>query len=284
MLIISPPLAAEIAACLPESRIESLSDPEVLSQISDFAKAHPTFRWLGELARAVLDEQGVVQIRGLSISEAAKCFPLIGSAVGSIYVDPSIGTAIIPAHVKPDEHLMGNQLRPLPFHTDYSMHEAPPRVTMSLCVEPDPHPCWGNVLVSDIESLIYGLDGHPDIQPYFEVVLPFAAQNLGENIDFVERPILAWQDPSNHLIVRYHRSRIVQGFKHLGRSPSQEQAEVMLSFERLAASNCREIMPESGDITIIDNHRTVHARTQCSVTLNIDRSTCGRKMKFLFLN
>jgi hypothetical protein len=177
---------------------------------------------------------------------------------------------------------MGNQLRFLPLHTDYSMMEEPPRLTMSFCVRPDAVPGFGAVYVSDVESLCYGVETEPGIVDLMNITLPFASRSTRNEIDVIDRPILSRDSVHDTFLVRYHRSRICQGFQCRGRKPTPEQCTAMFNFERMAQSAVRILHPEAGDITVIDNHRTVHGRERCSVELTADGTVTGRQMMFMF--
>lgn len=233
------------------------------------------------MACDVMVEQGFVQLRGLTPDVASAIFPAIGSLLGDIYIDPNIGSAVISAHVKPNEALMGNQLRHLPLHTDYSMLAAPPRLTMSLCLEPDPTLGFGAVQVVDIAAMCFGVETDPMIARFFDTALPFASGHAQSGLKIMQSPILS-REPSSQLLVRYHRTRIRQGFVASGIGPSPEQATTMLGFEKAAADSIQILHPDAGDITVINNHRTVHARTRCSVRVDKDGLTRGRQMRFMF--
>jgi hypothetical protein len=202
---------------------EEPDNEAALGRVKEAASRFSLLSRVATLALAVLEEQGFVQIRGFPLEPARPLFLALSELMGSTYVDPAIGTAIVPAHVQPGELLMGNQLRRLPLHTDYSMLERPPRLTMSYCIRPDAVPGFGAVSVTDIEAECYGLETAPEIELLKEVLLPFAARNAGEDVDVIDRPILARHPETNRLLVRYHRSRIVQGFRYRGAEPTKEQ-------------------------------------------------------------
>lgn len=282
MLLISPEVCqqlAELASRLPAGDITSA---EHIDALHDSAAEDSVLQHVAKLAAAVVDEQSFVQLRGLTPPVASAIFPAIGSLLGAIYIDPDIGSALIGAHVKPSEALMGNQLRHLPLHTDYSMLAAPPRLTMSLCLEPDPTPGFGAVQVADIAAMCFGVEADPLIARFFDTPLPFTSGNAPSGLTMMQSPIISRELSSQRLLVRYHRTRIRQGFVASASAPSPEQAATMLGFERAAAHCIQTLHPDAGDITVIDNHRAVHARTRCSVRVDKDGSTRGRQMRFLF--
>lgn len=282
MLIISPDVCQqleELALRLPTGDITTV---EHITELRNSAAKDSVLQHIAILAAAVLDEQSFVQLRGLRPEVAAAVFPAIGTLLGAIYIDPGIGSALIGAHVKPSASLMGNQLRHLPLHTDYSMLAAPPRLTMSLCLEPDPTPGFGAVQVADIAAMCFGVETDPMIARFFDTALPFASGNEQSGLTMIQSPIISREPSNQKLLVRYHRTRIRQGFVASGTSPSQEQATAMLDFEKAAAGCIQTLYPDAGDITVIDNHRAVHARTRCSVRVDKDGLTRGRQMRFLF--
>jgi alpha-ketoglutarate-dependent taurine dioxygenase len=282
MLLLSPNLAQQISLAVHPLLDGPILTREAADRLKNSASVNDSLRLIASLATAILDEQGYVQIRGLPTSSTKQSFLAIGSLLGTIFIDPAESSAVINAHVKPSEMLMGNQLRHLPFHTDYSMLREPPRLTMSLCLDPDPMPGWGAIQVADIEAMIFGVESDPDVHRFFSVPFPFAARREQNDVSLIESPIIVKESHSEHILVRYHRSRIRQGFFAQKMEPTPEQTATMLAFERHAAEHTYAMHPEVGDITVIDNHRMVHARTCCSIVVDADGTTRGRRMQFLF--
>jgi hypothetical protein len=279
-------LEKSMIAALGEACVAPVDEPTVneatLGKVREAALRCEPLSRIAALSRAVLAEQGFVQVRGFPLRPAQPLFLAFATLLGEPYVDPGIGSAIVSAHVRPGEALMGNQLRRLPLHTDYSMMERPPRLTMSFCLQPDVIPGFGAVYVSDIESMCYGIETDPRIKDLLTVLLPFAARSARDDVDVIESPILSRDPVQDRVVVRYHRSRIQQGFQYRGRKPTSEQCSAMWDFERLAESGIQVLHPEAGDITVIDNHRAVHGRERCSVELNANGTVTGRQMMFLF--
>ncbi|MCS6978026.1 MAG: TauD/TfdA family dioxygenase [Gemmatales bacterium] len=274
-----------MVAALTEASANLIDDPpnsqELLDRAREAARGCQPLCRLAELAQAALEEQGFVQVRGFPLEHARRLFVAFSCLMGEPYIDPAIGSALVPAHVRPGEVLMGNQLRRLPLHTDYSMMERPPRLTMSCCLRTDPVKDFGAVYVADIESACFGVENDPVIVRLKSVCLPFAALNARNEVDVITRPILG-KTADGRITVRYHRSRIYKGFCICGQVPTEEQLQAMLTFESLAQSVVQVLYPQAGDITIIDNHRTVHGRERCSVEVHADGTTTGRQMLFLF--
>lgn len=282
MLLLSPEVCQHLAGYasrIPASEIATSAQIKVLHEA---AGADPVLQHVARMACDVVVEQGFVQLRGLRPDVALVTFPAIGSLLGDIYIDPSIGSAVISSHVKPNEGLMGNQLRHLPLHTDYSMLAAPPRLTMSLCLEPDPTLGFGAVQVADIAAMCFGVETDPMIARFFDTALPFASGFAQSGLKVMRSPIVSREPSTQQLLVRYHRTRIRQGFVASGTGPSPEQATTMLGFEKAAADSIQTLHPDAGDIIVINNHRTVHARTRCSVRVDKGGLTQGRQMRFLF--
>jgi hypothetical protein len=274
-----------IAALTDESTAQveqCAADSAAIERAKRAASEMTSLGYLAGLAKSVLEEQGFVEIRGLPGSHAQSLFLGLGALVGNPYIDPAAGSAIILADVQPGEALMGNQLRRLPLHTDYSMMADPPRLTMSCCVRTDTVPGFGAVHVSDIESMCFGVRGDVRIERLSRLLFPFAARNAQDDVDVIERPILSWHGQGQSLVVRYHRSRIWQGFRYRGQNATEEQIAAMLDFERMAGEAVQVLHPEAGDITIIDNHRMLHGRERCSVEIDVEGRVVGRQMLFLF--
>jgi Taurine catabolism dioxygenase TauD, TfdA family len=275
-----------MTAAVEEVCVGPVDEPPVseaaLGKVREAALRCEPLSRIAALTRAVLDEQGFVQVRGLPLGPAQPLFLAFATLLGEPFIDPGIGSALVPAHVRPGEALMGNQLRRLPLHTDYSMMEQPPRLTLSYCVQPDVMPGFGALYVSDIEGVCFGIEADPMIKDLMTVLLPFASRSARDDVDVIERPILSHEAAQDRVVVRYHRSRIQQGFRYQGKRPTPEQCSAMLNFERLADSGVQVLHPEAGDITIIDNHRAVHGRERCSVVVSANGTITGRQMMFLF--
>lgn len=284
MLLLAPDLTHALERCSAALPDHPLTTAAAVNCLHGEAAKNGTLGNLSSLVGAVVEEQGFAQVRGLPLEIASKIFPALATLLGSPFIDPAEYSAVIGAHVRPSEALMGNQLRHLPLHTDYSMLATPARLTMSLCIEADPTPGWGALQIADIEAMCFGVESDPDIQKFMSVALPFAGRNATEGIDVIESPIISSDAEKGQFVTRYHRSRIRQGFRARGLTPTPEQSSMMITFERRAAENIQTLHLQPGDITVIDNHRTLHARTRCSVIIKPDGSTLGRQMQFLFVD
>lgn len=280
MLILSAEFAAEIVRSLSDWCPVPLVSEQSIEETRFAALRHDGLQRLGRLVSSVVAEQGFVQIRGIPATESHKVFVTLATLVGKPFIDPALHDAIVGAHVRPDEALMGNQLRMLPLHTDYSMLLDPPRLTMSLCLEPDPMTGWGSLHFCDVEAMCFGLESDPVFRRFFSVSFPFGGRNARDEVDVIQSPIISCD--SGKFLVRYHRSRIRQGFQALNAVATSEQTGTIIDFEQFTNSQIQTFCPEKGDITIIDNHRMLHARSRCSVVVNGAGTTIGRQMKFLF--
>jgi len=282
MLLLAPELGSALERCAANLPSEPLSTAAVVERLRSEAAKNETLGKVASLVRAVVEEQGFAQVRGLPLGGATALFPALATHLGSPFIDSAEGSAVIGAHVRPSEALMGNQLRNLPLHTDYSMLANPARLTMSLCIEPDPTPGWGALQIADIGAMCFGVESDPNIQRFMSMSLPFAGRNAVEGIDILDSPIISRDAANGRFLARYHRSRIRQGFHARGTLPTPEQSSMMLAFERQAAESAQTLHLQAGDVTVIDNHRTLHARTRCSIIIKPDGSTFGRQMQFLF--
>ena len=238
-------------------------------------------RGIVELVNEVLTEQGFVQIKGFS-PEADRLLAGWTCLLGSPHVDKDHGGGAIRAEVRPGQHLMGNQLRELPLHTDYSMLESPPWLTISFCRQADPINGLGNLAIVDAECPWFGLESSSEFRQLSSVLFPFAGMSVSNTTEVIHRPIVSTADAGKPFLVRYHRSRIVQGFRCTNQVATEEQAELMLGFENRMNSLSRMLTIDAGDLTIVDNHRMLHGRGCCSVELTDNLTVSGRKMQFAF--
>ena len=259
-------------------------DVDEVRRWSARGRASTQIAQISRCVSAVLDEQGYVLIRGLSTTVGLAPFIALGTLLGDVYLDPQHDSAIFHAEVRPNAELMGNQLRRLPFHTDYSMLPIPPRYTMSLCVRSDSVASGGAVDIVDVEAATYGIEHDTMISRFFAVSLPFTARWGDAEQRVSDWPILSRKASGKGLLTRYHRSRIVQGFRASRGEAGPEEASVMRDFEAFVRPFSQRVRPMPGDILVLDNHRTLHARESCGVRLRADGTTTGREMRFLFVN
>lgn len=235
-----------------------------------------------KLVSEVLEEQGFVQIRGFLATEADRILTGWACLLGNPHIDMDHGGGTIPAEVRPGQYLMGNQLRHLPLHTDYSMLESPPWLTVSFCRHPDPIKGLGNLAVVDAEAAWFGLESSQGFSRLNSVLFPFAGMSRDKTTEVIQRPIISVSVHGKPFLVRYHRSRIVQGFRCTKTTATDEQAELMMYFEDRMNLLSHSLTIQSGDLTIIDNHRMLHGRGRCSVDVSNDITVSGRKMLFAF--
>lgn len=250
--------------------------------LRDTLLANEQIRCMAGIVRDVLAEQGFVQIRGFSPNDADRLLAGWTCLLGNPHIDMAHGGGAISAEVRPGQHLMGNQLRMLPLHTDYSMLEMPPWLTISFCRQADPIKGSGNLTVVDAEATWFGLETTTEFQRLSSVQFPFAGMSVSDKTEVIHRPIVSTRKVDKPFLVRYHRSRIVQGLRCVGQVATKEQAELMLCFEARMNGLSQTLTIETGDLTIIDNHRMLHGRGRCSVALASNQSVSGRKMLFAF--
>jgi hypothetical protein len=235
-----------------------------------------------KLVSEILEEQGFVQIRGFSATEADQILAGWTCLLGDPHIDMDHGGGAIPAEVRPGQHLMGNQLRLLPLHTDYSMLESPPWLTVSFCRHSDPTKGLGDLAVVDAEAAWFGLESGQEFSQLSSVLFPFAGMSRGNTPEVIHRPIISASVDDSSFLVRYHRSRIVQGFRCTKTTATAEQVRLMMYFEDRMNLLSHSLTIQSGDLTIIDNHRMLHGRGRCSVSVSNDMTVSGRKMLFAF--
>ena len=231
-------------------------------------------RVCGAISDAVA-EAGFVAVRGLPVKDQhGRVLEAVAGCLGRPYVDPAIGEFAIPAEVGLGQHLMGNQARRLPLHTDYSMLPEPPTATLSCCVAADPTAGRGTVSVADLESSWYGMEKSSDFQFLTEILFPFAGG------DKLTRAPLLTSNPRG-IACRYHPSRLAAGFRIEGGPTAQQLRALRLFLATVPAAE--EVALAPADILVIDNHRCLHARGACSVRLTTS-ATSGRRMVFGFLS
>lgn len=264
-----------------------LKGVELLKLSQQAAKENLFLCSLANQVKHLVNQQGYAQIQGAPFDIYPALYIGFISLIGNIYTDHLMeqsGDIIIGSHCVPNGRLMGDYMKSLPLHTDYSMLLMPTRYTCSVCIQPSPVANTGSLEIVDVESCLYGLGKKGHMKNFFDVLLPFASLIEQDKTALIHRPILEYiiGEP-NRLLVRYHRSRIAQGFAYQNIEPNKIQQETILSFENYVRAHRQPIsINEKGTLTIVDNHRCLHARTACSVSLSLQGELDGRKMAFIF--
>jgi len=284
MLLLQEGAISEITECLTEIDTANIDVMENAMRIREVLGQNELLTKLTAIARSVLREQGFVHVRSATQLDGRQFVSAWACLLGEPFRDRGEKEVVIPSHVRPGESLMGNQLRELPLHTDYSMLDRPPRLTISFCLSPDSVPGLGVVSLVDVEALAYGLSGGELLDRLRNIGFPFAAQNAANETDIFDSPIISNLPGDHALLVRYHRSRIAQGFRFNNTNATRDQSQLIIDFENWAAPHTQSIQPASGDLLIIDNYRMLHGRGRCSVSVGRDGVTAGRQMLFAFAN
>lgn len=277
---------AEDLSGLPEPPEESTALSGLRAAFSTLApERRERWQMAASTCHQLIRENGFVLLRGLPATEGLLEISILACLLGEPYFDmDQQPTITVTARPHPGGALQGNQTYPLPLHTDYCMLEHVPEATIIRCVRPDPvcgMGCNGLAVARDVMTSHFGSQ---DLYLFKSVSLPFGGTSPNGKDFLVSMPIL---DPSNEpkqlTRVRFHPSRVHHGFRLRGLPATSEEAYVLRAFAAAARDVRREVQLKAGDILVVNNHSTLHDRTQCSLELT-DTGTRGRVTQIAFIN
>lgn len=236
------------------------------------------------ICRSLLRQNGYVHLRGLELMPDVRGVLALGERLGEIFADlKQQATIVVEASPTIGSGLQGNQTESLFLHTDFAMLEQPPIVSIIHCREPDPMGSeFGQNGISVAQHIVSKLFGSEMLESFFNVPLPFGGRTpLGEDI-ILHSPVLTKADPGVLTGVRFHPSRIHQGFRLLGRDASREETEVLRLFLEAARQVRIDLALEPGDVLLVNNRTALHDRTRCSLELG-QNSIRSRVSHILFV-
>ena len=262
----------QLIEILPSIKIED-SDLTPLKTSLNTAPLHliELLAKLGTACRSLLVDNGYVCVRGLPLSSDVKTILTIGIELGEIFSDLSHQSTIV-SEASPclNAKLQGNQTEQLLMHTDFAMLTQPPVATIIQCRMSDPlGDEYGRNGIAVAQHIVSKYFGSEELELVVNTPMPFAGRTpAGEDI-ILKTPVLTLC--ANSLAkVRFHPSRIHHGFRTLGLKPNKDETRVLNTFQEMILSVRREMILRPGDILIVNNHTSLHDRTNCSIQLGID--------------
>jgi hypothetical protein len=287
ILSIEPDLQADIS-CL----LDILPQVPVLTTDSRFFKNSyklapeglvQGIRSVANVAHQLLLDNGYVVLRGFPSTLDARALFLLGESLGELFEDLSHQPCIVnEASPTLNATLQGNQTSALFLHTDFAMLESPPEATLIQCVIADPlgEPFGQNgvSVAHDIFSKYYGSN---QLKLIFDTPLPFAGTKPDGTTILINQPILTLT-AKNEVLVRFHPSRIHNGFRMRRKVASQQELDALVTFQAMAQAVRIGISLAAGDILVVNNRTALHDRALCSLSLS-KSALRSRVSRILFL-
>lgn len=144
------------------------------------------------------------------------------------------------------------------FHTDLNASPTPPALTGIQCVEPDPGaPDYGFNRVVRLDDLLAELRSQGAIN-----AIAFLTEQEVEMAN--ERSPTSWRGRIvDNGILRFHPETIRAASHRQYRSPPDD---ILYAIQRAAVAASAPISLGRGDTLLFSNHRTLHYRSECSVS------------------
>jgi alpha-ketoglutarate-dependent taurine dioxygenase len=223
---------------------------------------------LGAIIRTQLKTVGFVHLKGLPDFERLGSLVALSHAVGKLFDDLAYQeTIVVQASPRPQANLQGNQTEPLPLHTDYSMLQLPPAVTVLWCRKEDPAgPPYGSNGLCSASELSSAIHGTALMERLESTEFIFGGKRGSSETVSIKAPILrARRSPDELSHIRFHPSRIFFGHRAAGVELTRQQLELMSDFRSLCQRFRRDVWLEKGDLLFVNNRAVLHDRSECSL-------------------
>jgi hypothetical protein len=212
-----------------------------------------------------------VCIRGLKLDLRGLTLVLLSIGLGRLV--RAAGQEDTPIHNEP-EGVRKSINHPFSFyHTDNSNSDHPNDYTALACVSPDQNG-GGASLILDVDTIVEGLETQAKLLEAIQENYPWFIATETDTITHYH-PIL---DANKY--IRWARENIFAAARLGGGKLASEQRQSVLAFEKFIAENANyyQFMLEPHDILIINNRKTVHARTHIENEMQSQRKILRTKM------
>ena len=255
------PLAAAVAGeC---ARADGAGRLEELV-VSDRVEALPLLRsqsWRRFRAdvRRVFEENDYAVLKGLPAVQDGAALLVAALTLGEALRTYRGGRVIKHFKMSPWTSDLSHTTRRGEFHTDLNTEPHPPAITAIQCLAPDPgSPRYGVTRIARLRHLLDFVDSEHD-----ERTRRFLRQDTVAMLN--DRSSLCW---SGRMVeagtIRYHPDTVRAAVRRSGGS-LQAVEQAIAGVERAAMSVAASFVLQRGDVLLLSNRRTLHARGSCSV-------------------
>ena len=260
-LLASESLAAAVATtCAPPEAACRLEEMVVSGRV----EALPLLRsepWRGfrSEVRRVFEENDYAVLRGFPSVQDGAALLVAALTIGEAPRIYRGGKVIKHFKMSPWTTELSHTTRGGEFHTDLNTEPHPPAITAIQCLAPDPgSPRYGVTRIARLRDLLDFIDRERDEQSR-----NFLRRDAVAMLN--DRSSVCW---SGRMVdsdtIRYHPDTIRAAARQSGRS-LQEAEQGIAGVERAAMSVAASFVMRRGDVLLLSNRRTLHARGPCTV-------------------
>ena len=260
-LVTPEPLAAAVATASAPPHAVCRFEDMVVSGRLEALRLFRTELWrlFRTDVRRVFQGNDYVVLRGFPPVQDGVALLLAAVAIGEVLRTYRNGKVIKHFQMSPWTTELSHTTRAGEFHTDLNTEPHPPAITAIQCLAPDPgSPEYGVTRIARLRHLLAFLDREHD-----ERTRHFLEQDSVAMLN--DRSSVRW---SGRMVeagaIRYHPDTLRAAVRRSGGSV-QAVEQGIAGVEHAAMSVATSVVLQRGDILLLSNHRTLHARGRCSV-------------------
>lgn len=263
-LVTPEPLAAAVATtCAPPNAACRLEEMVVSDRVEALIlfRSEPWRRFRAEVRR-VFEGNDYAVLRGFPPVQDGVALLLAAVTIGEALRTYRSGKVIKHFQMSPWTTELSHTTRGGEFHTDLNTEPHPPAITAIQCLAPDPgSPQYGVTRIARLRHLLDFLDREHD-----ERTRHFLGQDSVAMLN--DRSSVRW---SGRMVeagtIRYHPDTLRAAARRSGGS-LQAVEQGIAGVEHAAMSVATSFVLQRGDILLLSNRRTLHARGPCSVVFH----------------
>ena len=252
--------AAVTISCAPPDAASRLEDLVATGQIEALPvlRSEPWRRFRDDVRR-VFEENDYAVLRGFPAVQDGAALLVAALTIGEGLRTYRSGKVIKHFKMSPWTKELSHTTRSGEFHTDLNTEPHPPAVTAIQCLAPDPgSPRYGVTRIARLGPLLAFVDReHDDATRRFLRRDTIAMLNDRSSVRWTGRIV-------EHGTIRYHPDTIRAATRRSGGS-LQAVERGIAGVERAAMSVAESFVLQGGDVLLLSNRRTLHARGPCSV-------------------
>jgi alpha-ketoglutarate-dependent taurine dioxygenase len=252
-----PDASAALGRALADVALEDMENVASAGLSLDLEDASP-WQWLAQRVWDVYLRHEHVVLRGLEPAADARTLMAAASILGKRFLTYGEGQVIKIFTMSPWSRGLAHVGLEGFFHTDLNASPVPPALTGIQCVKPDPGaPDYGFNRVARLGDLLDYLRAEGEVE-----AVAFMTEQEVEMAN--ERSPTSWRGRiASDDILRFHPETIRAASRRRGEAPPDL---ILEAIQRAAKAVSVPISLERGDILLFSNHRTLHYRSECSIS------------------